>query len=272
LLVATGVGQITGVGRISDVAPYVLSAEAKGAPKTFKDCAKHCPEMVVVPAGEFTMGSLEGREHGHKRETPQHKVTIAHPFAVSRFEVTFKQWDACAAARGCKNRPSDSGWGRGTRPVINVGWDDAKEYVAWLSNSTHKPYRLLSEAEWEYAARAGTTTNFSFESDKALGEHAWYDDNSKKMTHPVGQKKPNSFGLYDMHGNVWEWVEDSWHDSYEGAPSDGTAWRQQGDPSLGVLRGGSWSSSGYFLRSANRFQSTGEEDEIGFRVARTLGP
>ena len=239
----------------------------------FQDC-QGCPEMVVVPAGEFIMGSLPGSVNSLSRERPQHKVTIANAFAVSRFEVTFDQWDACVTSGGCKNPTPDSGWGRATRPVINVSWDDAKEYVAWLSNLTNKPYRLLSEAEWEYAARAGTTTSFSFGKDDAeLGEYAWHDDNSKGKTHPVGEKKPNAFGLYDMHGNVWEWVEDSWHDNYAGAPSDGTAWRQEGETDHGVLRGGSWSYSGHFLRSTHRFDYVGgDDDEIGFRVGRTLAP
>ena len=131
--------------------------------------------------------------------------------------------------------------------MINVTWDDAKEYVTWLSTLTNQPYRLLSEAEWEYAARAGTTTVFSFANVEALGEHAWHQDNSEYMTHPVGEKKPNAFGLYDMHGNAREWVEDSWHENYDGAPSDTTPWRQEDEPSRRMLRGGSWSQIGDFL-------------------------
>jgi formylglycine-generating enzyme required for sulfatase activity len=139
----------------------------------FTDCQEVCPEMVVVPAGEFTMGSND-----FDREKPPHKVTIGKPFAVGKFEVTFAEWDACVAATGCKQKPGDEGWGRGKRPVIYVSWNDAKEYAAWLSKKTGKSYRLLSEAEWEYAARAGTTTKYSFGETTSpwftyLWRHAW---------------------------------------------------------------------------------------------------
>jgi formylglycine-generating enzyme required for sulfatase activity len=137
-------------------------------------------------------------------ERPQHRVTFAAPFAVSRFEVTFAQWDACVAGGGCPQ--ADSVWGRGRQPVINVGWYEARQYVEWLSRITDRPYRLLSEAEWEYAARAGTTTRYSFGDDEAeLGDHAWHDGKA----HPVGEKKPNAFGLHDMYGNIFDWVEDA---------------------------------------------------------------
>lgn len=238
---------------------------------TFKDCDTHCPEMVVVPAGEFVMGSAEGI--GSKQERPSHKVTIAKSFAVSKFEVTFEEWDACVASGGCSHRPDDRNWGRGRQPVINVSWRDAKQYTAWLSNKTGVPYRLLSEAEWEYAARAGTTSRFSFgDEEAALSDYGWSTYNSELKAHPVGEKKPNAFGLYDIHGNASEWVEDPWRDSYIGAPSDGSAWVEGGDPSRRVVRGGSWHTKSDLLTSTFRWGSFAEGRSYltGFRVARTL--
>jgi formylglycine-generating enzyme required for sulfatase activity len=247
---------------------------------TFKDCPE-CPEMVVVPAGSFTMGSPESEPQRSADEGPQRRVTIARPFAVGKFEVTFAEWDACVAAGGCNgHRPSDSNWGRGNRPVINVSWDDARAYVAWLSRKTGKTYRLLSEAEWEYAARAGTTTPFST-GQRITTEQANFDGNHtyngsskgqyRQRTLPVGSFAANAFGLHDMHGNVWEWTEDCWNANYSGAPTDGSA-RTSGECGRRVLRGGSWVDLPRFLRSADRYWITAENriDVIGFRVARTL--
>ena len=227
--------------------------------------------MVVVPAGSFRMGDLNGG--GADDEKPVHTVTIGEAFAVGKYEVTFAEWDACVAAGGCNGRRSvDAGWGRSRRPVINVSWDDAKRYVSWLSSRTGRRYRLLSEAEWEYAARAGTTTKWSCgSSEGCLNAVAWYSANSGNRTFPVGAKVANAFGLYDMHGNVWEWVEDCWTDSYAGAPSGGWAWTS-GDCSGHVLRGGSWLIEPGKVRSANRNRIiTGDRGySIGFRIARTL--
>ncbi len=215
-----------------------------GAPgSTFRDC-DHCPEMVVIPAGEFVMGSSL-KESGHTDEKPQHTVRFANNFAVSKTEVTFDQWDACTAAGRCPEA-NDDGYGRGNYPVINVTWKDAKAYVAWLSKTTGKRYRLLSEAEFEYAARGGTTTPWfwgepeaSWGSSKAC-DYANTHDEAGKEAHPMyvwshhkcddgyaenaptGQYKPNPFGLHDMLGNVREWVEDCHQEGYEGAPSDGS--------------------------------------------------
>ena len=152
---------------VAQVRPYVLSPDAERALKpgqAFRECAKDCPEMVVVPAGEFMMGSPPTEKRAMPDEGPQHRVTIARPFAVSKFDVTFNDWDACVSVGGCprEGRAGDVDWGRDTRPVINVSWDDAQQYVAWLSQMTGKPYRLLSDAEWEYAARAGTQTAYSW--------------------------------------------------------------------------------------------------------------
>jgi formylglycine-generating enzyme required for sulfatase activity len=263
---------------LSQVRPHVLSAEAERALKpndSFRECAKDCPEMIVIPAGEFTMGSPE-TERGHtKPEGPQHSVTIARPFAVSKFDVTFADWDACMSVGGCPEA-GDSGWGRGTKPVINVSWDQARQYVAWFAKMTGRPYRLLTEAEWEYVARAGTTTAYSW-GDEIGRENAnciacgsaW--DN--RETSPVGSFKPNAFGLYDMHGNVWQWVEDCYHDDYDGVPTDGSAWISK-DCSRRVVRGGSWDQNSRILRSAfrGRNYSYVQNDDLGFRVVRTLTP
>ena len=258
-------------------------AEAEHKPgEEFQDCDT-CPKMVVVPAGSFTMGSPPGEKDGEDDEGPQRSVTIPSAFAVGKFEVTFAEWDACVADGGCTAYiPSDEGWGRGSRPVINVSWDDAKAYVAWLSKKTGKTYRLLSEAEWEYAARAGTTTPFStgrtITTDQANFNGNYTYNGSRKgqyrqKTVSVGSFPANAFGLHDMHGNVWEWVEDCWHDSYRGAPSNGSAWTT-GDCSLRVLRGSSWFSEPRYLRSANRsrYLSDFRLNDSGLRVARTLNP
>jgi formylglycine-generating enzyme required for sulfatase activity len=244
-------------------------AGAELAPgRAFHDCPVVCPEMVVLPAGEFIMGSPPGEADRLNNEGPQHRVTIARPFAVGKFEITFAEWDACTADEGCKHRPGDAGWGRGRRPVIGVSWDDAKEYVNWLSRKTGKSYRLLTEAEWEYAARAGTTTRYAF-GDMLTSKQAQYGG---RGTAEVGSFAPNAFNLHDMHGNVWEWVEDSWHSDYQSAPTDGSAWLG-GDVSFRVLRGGAWIlSSVDALRSASRAGGEGVDrlNNVGFRVARTL--
>jgi formylglycine-generating enzyme required for sulfatase activity len=234
-----------------------------GSGRSFRDC-RDCPEMVVVPAGEFMMGSPPS-EAGGVFESPQHKVTITRPFAVGKYEATFAEWDACVADRGCKHRPYDQ-WGRGRRPVINVSWNDAKEYVAWLSSKTGKPYRLLSEAEWEHAARAGTTSRYAF-GDTITASQAQFD---AQETVEVGSFPANGFGLHDLHGNVMEWVEDTWHEGYQGAPADGSVW-QGGDMFKRVLRGGSWYDTD-FLRSASRYYDRAglRGGNVGFRVARTL--
>jgi formylglycine-generating enzyme required for sulfatase activity len=239
----------------------------------FRDCATGCPEMIVVPSGEFVMGSLEGA--GSNQERPVRKVTISQPFAVSRFEVTFDEWDACVADGGCKHQPDDRGWGRGGQPVINVSWHDAKQYASWLAAKTGLPYRLLSEAEWEYAARAGTTTLFSFGDDASLlSDFGWAVFNSENKAQHVGKKNPNQFGLHDMHGNVSEWVEDHWHTTYDGAPVDGSVWAEGGDSSRRVVRGGSWHTKPELLRSAFRWGSFAESRSYicGFRIARSLPP
>jgi len=238
----------------------------------FKECASGCPVMIVVPAGSFTMGSPEKESERYSNEGPQHKVTIAEPLAVSRLEVTFEEWDACAAAAACPEIPDV--WGRRAMPVINVSWVDAKNYVAWLVKVTGKPYRLLSEAEWEYCARAGAATRYFWGDEPGAGNANCNGCGSQwdlQQAAPAGSFKPNAFGLYDMHGNVWEWVEDSWHENYVGAPTDGSAWLQGGQPVLRVIRGGSWRNESELLRAAvrERRNINVRFDTLGFRVART---
>jgi formylglycine-generating enzyme required for sulfatase activity len=249
-----------------------LAAEAQpaAAPKpgeVFRDCAD-CGEMVVVPAGDFDMGSAD-----NPSEAPQHHVAIANPFAIGRREVAFAEWDLCVAAGACKYSPGDHGWGRGARPVIDVSWDDVKAFTAWLSQKTGHPYRLPSEAEWEYAARAGTTSPFWWGRDVGVG-HAKCEDcggDPARQTAPTGSFRPNAFGLYDTTGNAAEWVQDCWNATYRGAPANGSAWTA-GDCSLRVLRGGSFANKASAGRSAARFRY--DEDiryyANGFRVVRDL--
>ena len=248
--------------------------EEKRPGRTFRDCPS-CPEMVVVPAGAFSMGSPASEEGRDADEGPVRRVTIAEPFAVGRYEVTFAEWDACAAAGGCgRYRPDDKGWGRGDRPAIYVSWNDAKAYVRWLSKKTGEFYRLLSEAEWEYAARAGTATRYSWGDEVGRNRANCRGCGSRwdgESTAPVGSFAANGFGLHDMHGNVWEWVEDCWNRLYRGAPSDGTAWTA-GVCSRRVLRSGSWFKVPKVLRSASRIWlgTSIRNDDYGFRVARTF--
>ena len=223
------------------------------------------------------MGSPEEEEGRDDDEGPLHEVRIDYPLAVGAYAVTFDEWDACVSDGGCGGyRPRDEGWGRGTRPVINVSWDDAQLYVKWLSWKTGKGYRLLSESEWEYVARAGTRTRYWWGDE--IGRNRANCDRcgsrwNNKQTAPVGSFSANAFGLYDVHGNVWEWVEDCGNDSYDGAPEDGSAWVSE-DCIQRVLRGGSWFNRPRNLRSAFRFgNATGDRyGYAGFRVARTLTP
>jgi formylglycine-generating enzyme required for sulfatase activity len=238
----------------------------------FRD-APFAPELVVIPAGEFRMGSREGEEGSSENERPQHRVTIGRRFAIGRYPVTFDEYDRFCAATPRKN-PADAGWGRGRRPVINVNWDDAHAYIAWLSQETGHTYRLPSEVEWEYACRAGTMTRYSI-GNAITPDHANYGDSRRGRTSEVGNYPANRWGLHDMHGNVWEWVEDDWHENYQGAPSDGSAWKDAGaarNPRLCVLRGGSWGGNSRDCRSAFRSESGSKSraHAIGFRVARTL--
>jgi len=234
---------------------------------TFRDC-EECPELVVVPPGDFVMGSKDSQY-----EKPERTVSVARPFAIGRREITFAEWDQCADAGACKHRPDDRGWGRGAQPAINVSWDDTKIFLAWLSQKTGQRYRLPSESEWEYAARAGTVTPFWWGREAGSG-HAQCANCGGPITQrvaPAASFRPNGFGLYDTAGNAAEWVEDCWNLTYRNAPKDTTAWTS-GDCRLRVLRGGNFSSNATEIRSAARFRYDVDVRYYanGFRVVREL--
>ena len=224
--------------------------------QSFRDCAE-CPEMMVIPSGTFMMGSPASEADRRSNEGPQRQVTVRAPLAVGRFEVTFAEWDVCVAAGGCSHRPGDEGWGRGNRPVINVSWHDAQEYVVWLSRHTGRRYRLLTEAEWVYAASA---------------EQANFGENVGR-TQPVGSYAANPFGLYDMHGNVSEWVQDCYRDSYSGAPTEASQAVEGDSCSMRRIRGGSWYGSPRNVRADDRPWNLNwiRNANSGFRVAKTPG-
>jgi formylglycine-generating enzyme required for sulfatase activity len=232
--------------------------------------------MIVVPSGSFMMGAPPDEAAQDASAGPQHVVSFAKPFAVSRYQLTFDEWEACVAYGDCKAK-EENGWGRGNRPVIFISWKDAKAYVAWLARMTSKPYRLLSEAEYEYVARAGAHTSYPWGEDignrnaNCDGCGSRWDD---MQTAPVGSFPPNRFGVYDMAGNVWEWVEDCLHKDYKGAPNDGSSWIDGGICGTRVQRGGGWDSPIDLLRSFYRnWNATDNSDkDFGFRVARTLTP
>jgi len=242
---------------------------------TLKDSSQG-PEMVIIPAGRFDMG--DAWEDGYECEKPVHTVHIRRPFALSRFLITFEQYDTFAKNTD-QRFPRDNSWGRGKQPVIDISWKDAKTYAEWLSQQTGEHYRLPSESEWEYAACSGKKKDkwagTSIETE--LGNYAWYDQNSEGRVHPVGMKKPNGMGLYDMSGNVWEWVEDCWHeDGYLGAPNEGSVWQSYGEDcelrEPRILRGGSWNCGAKSARSAHRHVYVPEHhyNIFGFRLARDL--
>jgi formylglycine-generating enzyme required for sulfatase activity len=251
-------GRIKVDAQIVHGAPEGWFKPGAGEVEWFKDLDVG-PEMVVVPAGSFMMGSEE-----YSDESPVHLVEIRAPLAVGRYAMTFAEWDVA----GLEHKPADRGWGRGRRPVINVSWDDAEEYARWLSQKTGKAYRLISEAEWEYCCRAGTTTKYAF-GNSITNQLAQF---SASTTTEVGTFPPNGWGLYDMHGNVWEWCKDDWHPDYiRKSLRDGSAWGA-GASSSRVLRGGAWNYDLWFLRSANRTKSqvSYRQKNVGFRIARTL--
>ncbi len=271
-------------------APPTAPQAAISAPgSVFRDCAD-CPEMVVIPTGSFTMGSpdIETGRLEDGREGPQHSVAIRQAFGVGKYEVSNAQFGRFVAESG-HTTGGGCYWWTGSKveldaakswrspgyaqtendPVACVSWDDAKAYTQWLSQKTGKTYRLLTEAEWEYAARAGTSTAYSF-GDTITPQQANHN-NTLRRTVPVGSYPANAFGLHDMHGNVWEWTEDCWNANYNGAPSDGSAWTA-GNCGQRVLRGGSWNGHPRHLRSANRYGVPvgSRVNYVGFRVSRTL--
>lgn len=239
-------------------------------------------ELAVIPPGAFTMGSSNPEPEREPREDPPHRVTFARPFAIGRFAVTFAEYDRFCEATG-RRKPDARGWGRGRRPAIDVDWHDAEAYCEWLSRpeQTGQRYRLPSEAEWEYACRAGTATAFWW-GNTISTEQANYDGNYiynggaegeyRKKTVPVDEFQPNPFGLYQTHGNVWEWCGDAWHGDYRGAPADGGAWESGESSGSCVARGGSWGNFPAGLRSASRvwYAATFRDDHLGFRLVREI--
>jgi formylglycine-generating enzyme required for sulfatase activity len=246
-----------------------LSTKALSVGHVFKDCSD-CPEMIVIPDGYFMIGSARGKE----RELPVTGVTISNPLAVSRYEVTFDEWDACHAAGGCNKKPYDRGWGRGKRPVINILHTDVAQYMLWLSKETGHKYRLPSEAEWEYAARAGSKTEFFWGNKMHLGAANCRECGTKWSgikTAPVGQFKSNSWGLFDVHGNVLELVTDCWSKSHKELPTNGLPLITKNCKSK-VIKGGAW----YYLPRVSRSSSRARNDVrvasyfIGFRAFREV--
>ncbi len=237
---------------------------------TLKDKTKG-PEMVGVFAGAFMMGDLLG--DGNRNEKPAHKVTIKNPFAIGRYEVTFNEYDYFAKQNGRK-LPDDNGWGRKNRPVINISWEEAQEYVKWLSAQTGKKYRLPTEAEWEFAARAGSETLYAWGDEPGSNNANCKNCGSEwdnTQTSPVGSFSPNAYGLYDTHGNVWEWTLDCVTRNYNNSPIDGAA-DFSGDCKSRILRGGSWMSKVRSIKSSNRGKSIIEDQttQYGLRIVREL--
>ena len=237
------------------------------------------PELMCVPAGEALIGASTGDPDAEAWEEPRHLVRFATPFGLGRYAVTFAEYDAFCAATG-RRKPRDLGFGRDRRPVLNVSFDDAQAYCKWLNETVGPGWRLPSEAEWEYACRAGSRGPFTFVGRLTI-DHANFDPTdgaggstprgSRQQTVEVGELPANGWGLYEMHGNVWEWCSDHWNDSYNGAPTDGASWLT-GDPNRAPARGGSWMNEAAYLRSSARLgvPRDTKSARIGFRVARTL--
>ena len=244
------------------------------------------PEMVLIQPGSFLMGSPIHQKQRDRNEGPQVRVNIDYAFEISRYEVTFDEWNACVNGGGCKGyRPGDNGWGRGKRPVTNISYNDAQSYIKWLNAKTGLTYRLPSEAEWEYVARAGQPLPFSTQAGQSIsprvanfnGEFPYGPNGQKgeylRKTVPVGSYTANSFGVYDIHGNVYEFVSDCYVAGHAGNPGDGSP-RRDGNCDARIIRGGSWVTHGYQMRAAKRLRYTMDHryDDFGFRLARTFGP
>ncbi|TFW07524.1 formylglycine-generating enzyme family protein [Oxalobacteraceae bacterium OM1] len=243
-------------------APLPAPATAKGE---LRDCDQ-CPVMVSVPAGSFTMGS----NSSDPSEKPAHAVAVRKPFAIGKYEVTADQWKACVAAQAC----TAAGTETGNAPIRDVSWDDAQAYVKWLSKTTGHAYRLPTEAEWEYAARGGSATRYWWGEQMQKGKanckdcgNPWKD----AAPTPVGSFAPNGYGLHDVNGSVWEWVQDCWHNNFKGAPADGHAW-EESNCRARVIRGGSWREGATYMPVTTRFKydSAVRQSQNGFRVARDV--
>ena len=265
-----------------DLEPSDARVAERAVGTVFRDALKdggQGPAMVVLPTGSFRMGSLSGEIGRDSDEGPVHTVNISQRIAMGRYELTFADYDRFADADSRRSRPNDRGWGRGSRPVIRVSQADAKAYAAWLSAQTGKTYRLPSESEWEYAARAGTRMRYSWGNE--IGDNRANCDGcgsewDGEQTAPVGRFAANAFGLFDMHGNVRERVADCWHDNYEGAPIDGRAWTTNCDgwSQKAVVRGGSWLNAPQGLRCAFRgwHSPSYRYSALGFRLVQELNP
>ena len=241
-----------------------IVAHAQVPPQGVRECDE-CPKVVPIPAGSFMMGADKQFEEAEENEGPRHRVTIANAFAIGQYEVTQAEWTAVMGSNPSVFKGRE-------RPVDNVSWTDVQQYLARLNARTGLNYRLPTEAEWEYAARAGSDGAYAFQGGKRqAARHAWFDENSDDETHPVGLLTPSRFGLHDMFGNVWEWVEDCWNESYRGAPTDGGAWVTS-PCHRRVQRGGSFFNSRDHLRSANRNYEDADYrfNRFGFRIARSL--
>jgi formylglycine-generating enzyme required for sulfatase activity len=244
------------------------AAGATGALAAVKDCDV-CPLMVALSPAPYTMGSSSG----DPSERPPHKVALHAPFAIGKYEVTVDQWNQCVKASVCPAVPSSAD-AAGNLPMRDVSWDEAQLYLKWLSTVSHRPYRLPTEAEWEYAARGGTTTRYWW-GDQMKGGNSSCQDCGQPWSAdgppPAGSFVANPFGLHDMNGSVWEWVQDCWHSTYKGAPADGSAWADATCQSR-VIRGGSWREDGSYMLSTTRFKydASVRQSQNGFRVARSL--
>lgn len=248
--------------------PAPASTRAVAAGTDIKDCPA-CPTLVTIPAGTFTMGS----NTSDPSEKPAHQVTIAAPFAIGRYEVSVQEWDACAAAGGCQKIAQRQNTSP-SAPMRDVSWDDAQQYVKWLTSASGKPYRLPTEAEWERAARGGTATRYWWGEQMAQAKA-----NCKECGKPWAEEAPanvgsfgaNPYGVYDTSGSVWEWVADCWHNNYKGAPEDGRTW-DEGDCRVRVIRGGSWREGAPYMVASTRFKydASVRHSQNGFRVARSL--
>ncbi|TKC81647.1 formylglycine-generating enzyme family protein [Trinickia terrae] len=250
------------------IAPPKPAAPTAAAGQEIKDCPT-CPALIALNPGAFTMGN----NADDPSEKPAHRVTIGHPFALAKYSVTVAQWKACVSALACPPLSNDSGGGPNA-PVRDVSWDDAQHYLKWLTKITGKTYRLPTEAEWEYAARGGTSSRYWWGDTMKKGNanckdcgDPWHAD----APSDVGSFAANPFGLYDMNGGVWEWVSDCWHSSYKNAPADGRSWDEPMCEAR-VIRGGSWKDDASYMLSSTRFKYDGSVrySENGFRVARDM--
>jgi len=239
-----------------------------GKVEEIQDCPS-CPVMLALPAGNFTMGA----SRGDRSEKPAHKVSINKPFAIGKYEVTVAQWNECHTAGACSYKP-DFNDPQDNSPIRDISWSDAQEYTKWLSTVTQKPYRLPTEAEWEYAARGGTDTTYWWGNEVGASQADCKNCGGKwnnKSPAAVDAFPANPFGLHGTSGGVWEWVADCWHKTYKGAPKDGTAWSRN-DCRENVIRGGAWRNDANYIHSASRFKYDTHVRYLlnGFRIARTL--